>query len=100
MNIELPRVVTRFLRHYSNIIVSQIAALLLILGIVVVLVGVFFICWTLGTWILGLPLLILGLYAVYARAALRVSPSGVLTALLNFHLACDGLGRDHGARIV
>jgi len=45
--------------------VSQVATLLLILGIVVVLVGVFFVCLAPGTWILGLPLIILGLYAVY-----------------------------------
>jgi len=65
MNLKFSNVMTRFLKCCSNIIVSQIAALLLILGIVVVLVGVFFVCWTPGTWVLGLPLIILGLYAVY-----------------------------------
>jgi len=47
--------------------VSQIAALLLILGIIVLLVGVALVGWGHGLdWVLGLPFIALGLYAVYA----------------------------------
>jgi len=47
--------------------VSRIATLLVILGIIVLFVGVVLVSWGRGLeWILGLPLIILGLYAVYA----------------------------------
>jgi|GEM_PF-2266466 len=65
----------RFLRRCSNIIVSQVTALLLILGIIVLLVGVVLVGWGHGLdWVLGLPFIILGLYAVYTAGSTSCKP--------------------------
>jgi len=57
--------------------VSQVVALLLIvLGVIVLLVGVVLVSWAQGVgWMLGLPFIALGLYAVYTagRASCKLS---------------------------
>ncbi|WP_193322825.1 hypothetical protein [Pyrobaculum calidifontis] len=54
---------------------SQVTALLLILGIIVLLVGVVLVGWGHGLdWVLGLPFIILGLYAVYTAGSTSCKP--------------------------
>ena len=56
---------------------SQVVVLLLIvLGIIVILVGVVLVSWAQGIgWMLGLPFIALGLYAVYTAGRASCKPS-------------------------